>query len=157
MPGPLASFGLNLLNGLVQAKIAERQTSAMRGVMQGASILPGAGPLGPVIRQLPRLPGGGVSRLPRLPGLGTAVGVGGGVATAVQVAQMMGGQPRKRRRMNPYNPRAARRAIRRIKALRREMQKLERALPKQRVARQSRRSVGVRRGGGRAVDIINVD
>lgn len=42
------------------------------------------------------------------------------------------GLPPKRRRMNPYNPRAARRAIRRIKALRREMQKIERMLPKQR-------------------------
>lgn len=72
----------------------------------------------PAIRgQLPSIAGGAVA------------GVG-----LQQVVDQFGRPVRKRRRMNPYNPKAARRAIRRIKALRREMQKIERMLPKQRAS-----------------------
>lgn len=60
--------------------------------------------------------------------------IGAGVATSIALDQF-GNPVRKRRRMNPYNPKAARRAIRRIRALRREMQKIERMLPKQKASR----------------------
>lgn len=50
-------------------------------------------------------------------------------------AQM--GMPRKRRRMNPLNARAARRAIRRIKAVRRITRDIERSLPKQAARRRA--------------------
>lgn len=62
-------------------------------------------------------------------------GIVGGAAAGFVLDQFGNPVRRKRRRMNPYNPKAARRAIRRIKALRREMQKIERMLPKQRTTR----------------------
>jgi hypothetical protein len=46
-----------------------------------------------------------------------------------------GGKCVPNRRMNPLNPRAARRSIRRIKAVRRISQNIERALPKARTTR----------------------
>jgi len=91
-----------------------------------------------------------VSMLRRLPALGTLRRVGGavgralpGVGTAIGIAQlgrdlvggsrsaraMMGMRP-KYRRMNPANAKAAMRAVRRIKATRKLLAKIERSLPK---------------------------
>src|SRR5512139_131029 len=47
------------------------------------------------------------------------------------------GHRKRRRRMNPMNARAARRAIRRIKGARKMLQQIERQLPKQRTASRS--------------------
>lgn len=86
------------------------------------------------------------SPLPALPSPGTGFVTGGGFPSkTMPTFPTQGGMalaPRgfhpakdgsgrmvRNRRMNPYNPQAARRAVRRIKALRRAMQRIERSLP----------------------------
>jgi hypothetical protein len=63
------------------------------------------------------------------PTIGAVAAVGGLV---YDMAGNVIGRQRKRRRMNPMNARAARRAIRRIKGARKMLQQIERQLPKQR-------------------------
>lgn len=91
-----------------------------------------------------RLPGGGLPRLPAPRGRGAATrsrpGVGRGDGTGL--AELLGlgrnGQVRRRRRQNPMNVKALRRAIRRVKAFKKIEAQVARLLPKQRVqARQS--------------------
>lgn len=96
--------------------------------------------------------------LASLPGVGRAVvrqlpGVGAGVGTAVLMGR--DGQPKKkRRRMNPMNVKAARRAIRRVKAARKMLQEIERQLPKAKSRAPARQA---RARSGRNLEIVNVD
>lgn len=77
-----------------------------------------------------------------LPGVGTVLrkagGVlGGAVGGAVVVDQMgniLGRTGRRRRSMNPLNPKAAGRAIRRIKGVRKFCQRIEASLPKRKAS-----------------------
>lgn len=78
-------------------------------------------------RALPRPPGGG---LPIIPGQ-----VAGGCPAGFHPAKDHSGRCVRNRRMNPLNPRAARRAIRRIKGAMKMLRQIERQLPKQRVRR----------------------
>src|SRR5262245_11894995 len=93
--------------------------SALRSQRATASSLPGAG-------FLPGLPG----PIPGLPGPAEA-GARVGTAIGRRVRSAMSGK--LRRRINPLNVRAARRAIRRIKAVRKITAQIERALPTRRV------------------------
>jgi len=61
----------------------------------------------------------------------------GGVVDALTPDFLVRPVGRKRRRMNPLNARAARRAIRRIKAVRRITRDIERSLPKQTARRRA--------------------
>lgn len=86
--------------------------------MPGASFLPGA-----------------LGALPTLPVLGRAAGKALNYAgSAAGLASLLPNDdaPRKRRGINPLNVKAARRAIRRVKAIRKITTKLEQSLPKQR-------------------------
>jgi hypothetical protein len=78
----------------------------------------------------------GNTLFPSIPGVSGAVNtVGklaapGGVVTALyDAAGNLIGHTKKRRRMNPTNIKAARRAIRRIRGTRRVLQRIERTLP----------------------------
>jgi len=99
--------------------------------------------------------GSGARTLPTLAKIGTvATRAAPVVGTAVLAGQMLYdafGNPvrRRRRRMNPLNQRAARCAIRRVRAVRKMLQSSERQLPKQRV---TSRSSGASRG--RAIQLI---
>lgn len=64
-----------------------------------------------------------------------ASGVGAGLLFD-ELGNLIGGT-RKRRRMNPLNARAARRAIRRIKAVRKITRDIEKSLPKQAARRRA--------------------
>lgn len=79
---------------------------------------------------------GSNSLFPTLPGAGTVAKVaktvarpGGVVGYLYDAAGNIIGTQKKRRRMNPANIRAARRAIRRIRGTRRILQRIERTLP----------------------------
>lgn len=94
---------------------------------------------------------GAVSMLPAVvrTGIGAVArrvpAIAAGAAIGSVVYDMYGrvvGGGRKRRRMNPMNARAARRAIRRIKGARKMLQQIERQLPKQRAAAPRRLSAG---------------
>jgi hypothetical protein len=111
----------------------------------------------PVLQSAPlALPGGGVQvRLPQFSagsggvqfaGGGFSVGGGGGGTCMTK-----DGRPRRVRRdgkcykrpsMNPLNPRAARRAITRIKGARKILQAIEREMPHRKAAGPKRRSCG---------------
>jgi hypothetical protein len=80
---------------------------------------------------------GAVAR--RVPAI--AAGAAVGQVVVDMYGRVVGNGARKRRRMNPMNARAARRAIRRIKGARKMLQQIERQLPKQRAAA-PRRSFG---------------
>lgn len=92
----------------------------------GVQLLPG--PAGAIARQL--VPGGrsmpgGLPLRPQMPGVR-----GGGSSTAQTVPFKTSG-----RRMNAGNAKAARRAIRRIKSVRKLLQSIERELPRRPAAR----------------------
>lgn len=121
--------------GLISALRSNRATSTSAST----AVLPGAGrtliPTGP-------------SGLPPFPGpMGTVQRGAEAVGTAI--ARRF----RRRRRLNPLNVRAARRAIRRIKAVRKITAQIERALPTRRVAARSFGSPGIitRREASRAL------
>lgn len=93
-----------------------------------------------ISRAIPRisLPGAGALRLP---GVGGVVGTIAGGAAAQYIIDQFGrrvrinpktGLPYKRRRMNPLNARAARRAARRLCAVQNICKDIERALPRPR-------------------------
>lgn len=90
---------------------------------------------GALARSAPAIVAGGRALLARVsPRVAKALGwatVGGLVYDAAGNLQGKAAT----RRMNPLNPRAARRAIRRVKAVRKLCHKLESALPKQKAAR----------------------
>lgn len=67
-----------------------------------------------------------------LTGGAAAAGAAGGYAAARRMAGVNGGGGRRYRRMNPLNPKAANRAIRRIKAVRKVCTRIESQLPKRR-------------------------
>jgi uncharacterized protein RhaS with RHS repeats len=78
----------------------------------------------------------GNTLFPSLPGVSNATGTigkilkpGGAVTMLYDAAGNLVGTQRKRRRMNPTNIKAARRAIRRIRGARRVLQRIERSLP----------------------------
>ena len=81
---------------------------------------------------------GAVAR--RVPQIAAAAAVGSVVYDIY--GRVVGTGSRKRRRINPMNARAARRAIRRIKGARKMLQQIERQLPKQRAAAPRRNSAG---------------
>jgi len=91
----------------------------------GNSILPGVGSVVPsVVNAVGSILGGTVGRTVATGAatVGTALGVGQAISTVF-------GSPKKRRRMNPLNVRAARRAIRRVKAVRKITNDIEKQLP----------------------------
>lgn len=128
--------------------LAQRAVGAFGGPV-GAAIF-GAATVQP---RLPRAPGGAPT-FPAIPALPPGVAAPTQLTTrqaargAVRAAEFVqagmacppGFHPAKdgsgrcvrNRRMNPMNPRAARRAIRRIKAARKMLMQIERQLPKQR-------------------------
>jgi len=122
---PTAPVSMPDLPGLTQLSLPTRNTPVSM-LPQLTRSLPG------VIRRLPRI-AGAVGRA--LPGVGTAIGavqlgrdlLGGSRSTRVA----MGMRPRYRR-INPANGKAAMRAVRRIKATRKLLAKIERSLPKRR-------------------------
>lgn len=69
------------------------------------------------------------------PGIGkTVAAIAGGTIAGEAIYDAAGnliGYKQKRRRMNPLNPKAARRAIRRVKSVRKMLQGIEKQLPKQ--------------------------
>lgn len=85
--------------------------------------MPGAGSVG-----LGKVTGG------RLGGLALAAGAGAAGAAGVGALMRGHGGGKRYRRINPLNPKAARRAINRIKALRKLTHDIERQLPKQKCA-----------------------
>jgi len=89
--------------------------------------LPGGFAPPPITRPLPRPPGGGLPIIPRPTGVGCPAGF--------HPAKDRSGRCVRNRRMNPLNPRAARRAIRRIKGAMKVLKSIERQLPKQRTRR----------------------
>lgn len=102
--------------------------------------MPGSGaqqaglfPVGPVIV-------GGGSRLPSI--LRGAGQVAAGTALGMGLQSALEEQPRRRRRMDYGNVKAAKRAIRRIKGTRKLLQDIERQLPRKTVQRRSRRDLG---------------
>lgn len=125
--------------------LAKGSTSAPpKSQMMGMAVKPGAGLVGisnPVIGKAIGQVGQTITKY------GPTVGrVAAGAATAAYVGGAIYdaagnylGQSRKRRRMNPLNARAARRAIRRIKAVRKITMDIERSLPKQRTSRSAPR------------------
>lgn len=86
------------------------------------------GPLPPITRPLPRPPGGGLPIIPGRPLIG-------GCPAGFHPAKDRSGRCVRNRRMNPLNPRAARRSIRRIKGAMKMLRQIERQLPKQRTRR----------------------
>ena len=86
-----------------------------------------------------------------LPGVGTAIAVAGAGSMLYDEVTGMFHHTRRRRRMNPLNVRAARRAIRRIKAVRKITNEIERSLPK---ARSTARSRGGYRSAPRFIENI---
>lgn len=111
---------------------------------------PKGGGTSPLAALLPP-PMGFTGNLPALPGTGFRTGGGfpapiktqaptidasaGMCPRGYHLAKDGSGRLVRNRRMNPYNPQAARRAVRRIKALRRGMQRIERSLPTRTVHR----------------------
>lgn len=77
------------------------------------------------------------------PGAGlvkTVAAVGAGTVAGDAIYDAAGnliGYKQKRRRMNPLNPRAARRAIRRVKSVRKMLHNIEKQLPKQKCTRRA--------------------
>lgn len=96
---------------------------ALPALPPGISPIPGIPRLPPLTRPLPKGPGG-MPIVPRAPGMACPSGF--------HPAKDGTGRCVRNRRMNPMNPRAARRAIRRIKMARKMLQEIERQLPKQR-------------------------
>ena len=123
--------------------IAAGLPTILRGLPNILKGLPIPGRLPPTIPPIPRLPrgGGGLPRggFPRLPpilpipGLDFGGGATGGCPAGFHLAKDGSGRCVRNRRMNVMNPRAAKRAIRRIKGARKMLQQIERQLPKQRV------------------------
>lgn len=81
--------------------------------------------------------GGAVPTLGRGAALGRGLALGGAAAAGAGAAALLGGgAPRRRyRRMNALNPKAAARAIRRIKAVRKVCRSIESQLPKRAAAK----------------------
>lgn len=87
---------------------------------------------GTVARNIPRVIGQVARRAP-------AVAAGAAIGTMLyDAAGNIIGRRKRRRRINPMNMRAARRAIRRIKGARKMLQQIERQLPKQRTTTRAR-------------------
>lgn len=110
--------GLSAVTG--SQKLAK--ASQVSAALSGQNVMPGAGmqkaamlPLAPVIRSLPTI------------GRETAR-AGAAGAAALGLSGLFGGT-KKRRRMNPLNVKAARRAIRRINAVRKITRDIEKQLP----------------------------
>ena len=101
-----------------------RLPPGISGVTRGLPSLPGVGAPG-FTRALPRDP---ITGMPLTPG-------GVGCPQGFHFAKDGSGRCVRNRRMNVMNPRAARRAIRRIKGARKMLMSIERQLPRQRVTR----------------------
>jgi len=135
--GGFVSSGGNPLGAIVGGAGAllggSSKVSGSRGVMPGSgqmSMLPSMSRIGAGVGTAARV---GSSVLRRVPGgIGTiATGVGAGMMLYDAFGNPVS---RRRRRMNPMNARAARRAIRRIKGARKMLMQIERQLPKARTA-----------------------
>ena len=142
--GGIANFGKKLFKGA--AKIIDSPVGRAIG-----SVSPGAGALvgltqGLTMKQ-PRVRsgqfGGMQGFMPTMSGSSFASSLfdpfleaeAGGMVDVLTPDFLVKPVSKKRRRMNPLNARAARRAIRRIKAVRRITNDIERSLPKARAAR----------------------
>lgn len=86
-----------------------------------------AGAVGPVIRSLPA-----IGRVITSPAGRRVIGTAGGIAAGVAAGELFDqfGNPvrKKRRRMNPCNEKALRRAIRRVQAYDRQRKRVDKAL-----------------------------
>lgn len=119
----LVQGGIGLINALRSNRSTSNSGGAVlpgAGLVQGDQIPPFPGPMGTVIR--------------------AGREIGQQVGTQVGRAR---GPLRRRRRMNPLNVRAARRAIRRIKAVRKITAQIERSLPTRKVHARGFGSPGV--------------
>jgi hypothetical protein len=78
-----------------------------------------------------------------IPGKGllkTGAAIAGGTIAGEAIYDAAGnlvGYKQRRRRMNPLNPKAARRAIRRVKSVRKMLHNIEKQLPKQKCTRRA--------------------
>lgn len=126
----IASIGGMALGAAKSLGKAKNMTTALAPITGPGSV----GGLATVTR-------GGIGRL----ALGAGA-VGAGAYGASKVAGMLGsGQRRRYRRMNPLNPKAANRAIRRIKAVRKLCRSIESSLPKQKASCSRKAAFGRKR------------
>lgn len=133
---PLTRAGLGAVGlsnvGAVLSNAAGNQaaTNAQLGAAYGAVYQGGTPTISPQITGAPMLLGN--SLFPSLPGVSMAPNKTAQKLAATMLntttGQLFPGQTR-RRRMNPANIKAARRAIRRIRSTRRVLQRIERLLP----------------------------
>lgn len=145
--GALISSTVPVVGPAIGTQIA--QSAIPRPRAPTVNAMPGTGFMPAQFNPLMRLPAP-PTRAPRaLPALDLGV-PGPGIFTpqgcppGYHLAKDGSGRCVKNRRMNPMNPRAAKRAIRRIKAARKMLQQIERQLPKQRTTRRAVRHVPVR-------------
>lgn len=141
---PIAAGGAAAYFGGPGVAAAAPFAPVMTRIPQILRGLPGRLPPTPPPVLPPRGGGGGGFRLPRVPpvlpfptDLGfDLMGNGAGACPGgYHLAKDRSGRCVRNRRMNPLNPRAARRAIRRIKGAMKMLKQIERQLPKQRTRR----------------------
>lgn len=117
----------NVLSAVGLASSAVGAVKAIRGASGAVNASKALVPYGSALPKLPSAFGGMVRT-------GAAVAGGAGAATVINNMIRGGATGRRYRRMNPLNPKAANRAIRRIKAVRKLCRSIESSLPKQRTA-----------------------
>jgi len=117
LPGPAGALAkLGLLGGAGAAAVKLSTSRAMVPISKGLASIPGRG----LVKTGAAIAGGTIA----------------GEAIYDAAGNLIGYKPR-RRRMNPLNPKAARRAIRRVKSVRKMLQTIEKQLPKQKCARKA--------------------
>jgi hypothetical protein len=142
-PGLLGSIGKVLGKALPIAKVIPGVGNVLSAVSLGSAAIGAVKSIkgasqavnaSKALVPISQVPG----NIPRIGGLGKALTLGAGAAAlgagGAALVNRMGGTGRRYRRMNPLNPKAANRAIRRIKAVRKLCRSIESSLPKQRTA-----------------------
>lgn len=124
---PIAKVIPGVGNVLSAVSLGGAAIGAAKGLVKAKSALPAVGGLQTF--QLPKAGLGGLGKL----ALGAGA-VAGGIGAAGIAERMMKGERRRYRRMNPLNHKAATRAVRRIKAVRKLCRSIESSLPKQKAA-----------------------
>lgn len=105
---------------------------AVAGVGAGAAKVSTSKVLVPAAKAIVTKPGAGLVK--------TGAAIAGGTIAGEAIYDAAGnliGYKQRRRRMNPLNPKAARRAIRRVKSVRKMLHNIEKQLPKQKCTRRA--------------------
>jgi len=132
----IAKVGLPVLKSLPGIGTAVSVAGLVAGgVGKIAGLRKGAAAVSAAKSIVPYSPAFAASQIGRA-GLARGLGIGAGAAAlgAGAVSMLGGGARRRYRRMNPLNHRAATRAVKRIKAVRKLCRSIESSLPKQRSA-----------------------